>query len=157
MSKKIQLTQGKFAIVDDGDYEFLNQWKWYYDRGYAVRNGSIPKRRKVLMHRIVLERAGFKDFADSDHINRDKCDNRRTNLRPATHGQNQCNRDKQRNNTSGYIGVNRCRRTKKWRASIRVNGKLKQLGYFTDKEEARRVRDEAAKKHYGEFAILNKE
>ena len=155
MSKKISLTQGKFAIVDDEDYEFLMQWKWYYNNGYAVRMSPGPRRGLIYMHRMILERMGFKDFENSDHVNQHRCDNSRSNLRPATRGQNRRNKSKQSTNTSGYTGVCWYKQQKKWRARVSVNGKSKHLGYFDDIEEAVQVRDEAAKKYPGEFANLN--
>lgn len=149
LSKKISLTQGKFTIVDDCDYDYLMQWKWYYRNGYAVRKES---KRTIHMHRVILERMDFKDFI-SDHINRDKLDNCRCNLRPATNSQNRCNRNKPKNNTSGYIGV--CWYREKWHVSIQTNGKRIYLGCYVDKEEAALAYDKAARKYHGEFAVLN--
>ena len=154
---KIPLTQGKFAIVGPRDYKYLMQWKWYYLNGYAIRNGPQPKRRPIRMHRVILERMGFKDFEDSDHVNKDKLDNRRCNLRPATRSQNNCNRSRRSHNTSGYLGVNWHKLTKKWRAYIAIGKKHKHLGLYKTKEKAARAYNDAAKKHYGEFATLNKE
>jgi hypothetical protein len=108
------------------------------------------------MHRVILERMGFKYFEDSDHINRDGVNNCRCNLRPATRYQNNCNRGKQSNNTSGYVGVFWDKRNEKWGARIRVNGKLKYPGYFDDKKEAALAYNKAAKKYHGEFSVLNK-
>lgn len=154
---RIPLTQGKFATVGPKDYTYLMQWKWCYakdyDAGYAVRTDRINGQRTLRMHRVVLERMGFKDFAESDHINRNGLDNRRGNLRPATRSQNVYNRGKQKSNTSGYIGVSWSEG--KWRAYIRTGGKLIHLGYFDDPKEAARVRDKAALKYHGEFANLN--
>jgi hypothetical protein len=153
--KKIPLSQGKFALVDDEDYEFLMQWTWHYHSGYAA--SRYPDGSLMRMHRIILERMGFKDFEQCDHINHDGIDNSHANLRPATRSQNMCNCSKRSDNTSGYIGVSWHKKTGKWQAQIRVNDKYKYLGLFEDVEEAARVRDEAAKKHYGNFANLNEE
>ena len=156
--KKIPLTQGKFAIVDDEDYDFLNQWKWQYScGGYAIRTDRVQGKRTILMHRVILERMGFTDFEECDHINQHRCDNSRPNLRPATRGQNRRNKSKQSSNISGYIGVGWCRDKLKWRARITVNGKQKHLGLFKNIEDAVQARDKAAKKYHGEFAALNKE
>lgn len=150
---KIPLTQGKFALVDDCDYEHVMQWKWYYHNGYAVRNRPGRGNGLIRMHRVILERMGFIDFEECDHVNRDGVDNRQRNLRTATRRQNGCNRGKQRNNTSGYIGVHWHGR--KWQVRISINGKQKHLGYFDDKKEAARVYNLAARMHRGEFAVLN--
>jgi hypothetical protein len=153
---KIPLTQGKVALVDAEDYEYLMQWKWYYLDGYAVRHCPRPATGLIRMHRTVLERMGFEDFEDSDHRDRNRSDNRRRNLRAVTHHQNNYNRSKQTNNTSGYTGVYWHRQVKKWCARLKVNGKYKHLGLFTDKEDAARVYNTAARMYHGEFSVLNK-
>jgi hypothetical protein len=154
---KIPLTQGKFAIVGPKDYAYLMQWKWcYHNTGYAVRTDYTNGKRTVRMHRVILERMGFKDFEECDHVNRDGIDNCRRNLRPAMCYQNVCNCGKRRTNTSSYIGVSWHKASKKWAAYISISGKQKHLGLFDDKEEATQVRDKAACKHHGKFAVLNK-
>ena len=156
---KIKLTQGKYAIVGPLDYTYLMQWKWYYNKahkgGYAVRIDRTNSQRLIYMHRVILKRMGYEDFAASDHINRDKLDNRRCNLRPATDRQSACNRSKFKTNTSGYIGVYWHKSAQKWRALIQVNGKLKHLGLYDDLKEAVRVRDKATLKYHEKFAVLN--
>jgi len=157
--KRIQLTQGKFALVDDADFEWLNQWKWYAHKErntfYAMRNVRVGLRWKhVYMHREILG-LGFDDKRQGDHINMDGLDNRRVNLRIATHVENGRNRGKQANNTSGYKGVRWHKHAKKWQARIEVNGKCKHLGYFIAPEDAARRYDKAARKYHGEFANVN--
>ena len=159
--KKIPLSQGKFALVDDCDYDYLMQWKWHYHKhhsngGYAIRTDRTNgKQRAVHMHRVILERKGFKNFAQTDHRNQNKLDNRRGNLRPATASQNKCNNSKNKNNTSGYKSVSWDKRREKWRAQIMINRKNKFLGYYDDPREAARAYNEAALKYHGEFAVLN--
>jgi len=150
---KIPLTQGKFAIVGPKDYAYLMQWKWCCHHGYATRTDYTSGKRTIGMHRVILERMGFKDFAHSDHINGDPLDNCRCNLRPATFSQNGCNRGKQKNNTSGHTGVSWKRG--KWWAYLRVKKKYLHLGYFDDLKEAACAYDEAALKYHGEFATVN--
>ena len=130
------------------------RWKWQYADGYATRTDNAG-RRTIRMHRVILERMGHKNFACSDHIDRDMLNNLRSNLRLATARQNGCNCDKRQDNTSGYIGVSWYKRDKKWQVKIRVNGKLKHLRYFDDVKDAARVYDKAALKYHGEFAVLN--
>ena len=152
----IQLTQGKVAIVDDCDYEWLNQWKWHYNNCYAAHaDYSVVPKRMVYMHRAILEAMGFKDFEKSDHINRNRLDNRRCNLRPATARQSSCNRGRPKTNKSGYTGVRWCSDTKKWRACVYMYKRTISLGHFEDIKEAAQAYNEAARKYYGEFAVLN--
>ena len=148
----IALTQGRQAAVSPEDYDYLSQWKWCYANGYAKRGVyNAGSKVTVLMHRVVLERMGFKDFKDTDHINRDRADNRRSNLRPATRTENGRNRGPQRNNKSGFKGVHWDKRLGKWQARIRVNGKNIHLGYFDNLQDAISARLSAEAKYFGEF------
>ena len=138
--KKIPLGQsGKFALVDDEDYVFLMQWDWFLSKaGYAVRSKILGKegekyiRKTFWMHREVNV---TDEKYQTDHINCDKLDNRRKNLRSATAKENQGNKRPQRG-TSAYKGVGWVERRKKWRSYIKINGKQKSLGYFSYQEEA---------------------
>lgn len=149
--KKIPLTQGKFALVDDMDFLELVQYKWCFNKGYAVR--GRPKRDgggMILMHRAILNTP---EGMDSDHRDANKLNNQRYNLRICTNGQNQQNQDKYKNNKSGYKGVNWDR--SRWRARIGVGGKKIELGRFFCLIKAVECYNEAAKTYHGEFARLN--
>lgn len=152
-TKLIPLTQGKFAIVDAADYEWLSQWKWYYDNGYAVRKEG-PRRNhcKIYMHRQL---AGTPRGKITDHTNGDGLDNRRANLRICTQAENLRNRGLQRNNTSGYKGAYWHAQAGRWYSKIKAGGKNISLGMFDTAEEAARAYDAAALELYGEFASLN--
>ena len=155
MTKIIPLTQGKEAIVDDEDFEYLNQWKWFYTSdGYPARSVYFKHKKKKLSMHCAIKQAP--DGYEIDHKNRNRLDNRRENLRICTHSQNMANRRRSKNNTSGYKGVSWDTVHKGWHSQIggrKINGKT--LGLFDIPEDAARAYDEAAKKLYGEFAILN--
>lgn len=144
--KKIKLTQGKYALVDDEDYEYLNQWKWYFhSTGYAVRNCYKNGHRHIKLHRFLLS-AGKKEI---DHINGNRLDNRKKNLRRVFRKQNVWNSKKWKNKTSSK-GVDFTRN--KWRARIGKNWKSIHLGYFKTEKEARKAYIKAAKEFHGEYA-----
>ena len=151
--KKIKLTQNKYAIVDANMYEHLNQYKWYYNNGYACR--AIPKGKykqgKEFMHRMVLQAS---DGELCDHINQDKLDNRKHNLRKCNSSQNMLNRYIKRG-SSGYKGVYWEKDINKYRVRICVNNTKITVGYFKDVIIAAKAYNKAAVKHHGEFAILN--
>lgn len=152
--KEIQLTQGKVAIVDDEDFEWLNQWKWCVNGdGYAHRHAQMVngKQTKVKMHREILGLIKG-DSKDCDHINGNRIDNRRENLMVCKRSENSHNQKISIDNTSGFKGVYWDKPYKKWRARILINNKRKHLGYFTTPEEAHSACCEAAIKYYGEFA-----
>jgi hypothetical protein len=157
--KKIPLTQGKFALVDDEDYEDLIQFKWYAlccrNTFYAARKIWVDKKQIMeLMHRRILD-LKFGDGKYTDHVNHNELDNRQKNLRICTNRENLCNRPKQHNNTSGYKGVSWHKRNKKWQAYTYVDSRKKHLGLFKSKIKAAQVYNEAAIKYHGKFACLN--
>lgn len=155
--KQIPLTQGKFALVDDDMYDYLNQWSWFANRlgntFYATRNeGKRPFRRKVFMHRVIMDTP---KGMDTDHIDGNGLRNLRENLRNCTHAENARNRKKPKGSFSGFKGVSWHKDAQKYHARIIVDGKAKHLGVFGDPEEAARAYDKAAKEYFGEFANLN--
>jgi len=151
--KKIQLTQGKYALVDNSDFEWLNQWKWHYlNIGYAARRDYSNGGKYVYMHRLIT---GVPGTQQSDHINHNKLDNRRENLRLATKSQNMANTLPRKTNTSGFKGVSWDKSRNKWAVEITVNYKNIHLGRYTDIKQAAQAYNEAAQKHFGSFARLN--
>lgn len=154
--KRISLSQGKFALVDDEDFEFLSQWKWSFHKGYAVRTVSRIKNGKLVskhayMHREVNETP---DGFITDHINGNKLDNRRANLRSCTSSQNAGNR-KVGFGVSKYKGVSWDNKNKKWKSTVKFLGKSIHLGFFLYEGEAAEAYNKAAVKYFGEFANLN--
>lgn len=154
--KQISLTQGKFAIVDDQDYDWLNQWKWYYNNKYAKRKtlGGKTKRKTIYMHRLIMN--ALSGLLDIDHKDGNFLNNRRANLRFCNDSQNQRNKHaKKINALSNYKGVSWHKRNKKWIANLVFNQKLIHIGYFKKEIEAAKAYDKKAKELFGEFARLN--
>jgi hypothetical protein len=138
--KYIKLTQGKKVMVDNLDFKWLNQWKWSYGkRGYATRTiylGKIDEKYKVknvYMHRLINKTPVGKQ---TDHINRNKLDNQRKNLRTVSKSINLHNVGLRSTNTSGYKGVSFDRKRNRWEAYITVYYKKFHLGYFNDIHKA---------------------
>lgn len=157
-SRKIPLTQGKFAIVDAEDYERLNQHKWYAYKTkhtfYARRNErcGVNKQRTVIMHVDIMKpKLGF----EIDHKTHDGLDNRKCNLRAVTKSQNQMNRRIVTSTSSAYKGVHWAKRDKVWIAQIRINKTTVRVGSYKDEIEAAVAYDNAAHEHFGEYALLN--
>ena len=159
--RKIKLTQGQVALVDDEDYQRINQFKWFAQycptTGCYVAARSIRKpngkRTVQYMHRVIINVP--KDLW-TDHENHNSLDNRKRNLRSCTMQQNARNRKPQnRPKTSKYKGVSLCKPSSKWRASINTDKRDKHIGLFNTEIEAAKIYDREAKKYFGEFAYLN--
>lgn len=169
--KRIPLTQGLFAQVGDEDYDYLNQFKWHAKREgkmtYAVRNGPrdkiTRKQTKIRMHRLILLLSGkwnIDEYNNSknqtDHKDGSGINNQRENVRPCTNQQNAFNRGISTANTSGLKGASWAKTMSKWNASIKIDGKRSNLGYFNTKEEAALTYNKVAKELHGDFANLSK-
>ncbi len=152
--KKIKLTQGKYALVDDCDYEMLSQYNWHVKRFqyvlYAARQSRIGGKQTTLrMHRLLVNAPKGMEV---DHIDGDGLNNQRSNLRIVTHSQNQMNKPKQSRNTSGFKGVYWDKTHKKWKAYITSDGVQKNLGSFKSREDAHQARSQASIAYHKEFA-----
>lgn len=158
-AREIQLSRGKVAVIDACDFGDLAGYRWYAyaakGREYAVRNVSTPRgQRQVRMHCQILGVKGI------DHANGDGLDNRRSNLRPATQGQNTANARKRSHHgglptSSRFKGVSWHRPTQKWSASICRDGRSRHLGLYRTEVEAARAYNDAARELFGAFARLN--
>ncbi len=164
--RRIKLTRGYYALVDECDFERLNRHKWQVN----VRNGRPrqagrterrnQKSRYLTMHRVImnppLRQCSGQAKLIVDHINRNPLDNRRANLRLSTPQQNSWNRSCPRNSKgSKYTGVSLDRDGQKWRVRIVIDGESRFLGYYDDEKAAAMAFDKAARKHRGQFAFQN--
>lgn len=136
--------------VDVEDIHLVANNLWFQNSdGYAVCNIS---RKRIRLHRLIMNAPSD---VEVDHVNRDKLDNRRSNLRICTKSENQKNRPKQSNNTSGYKGVSWNKKMNKWAININAEGRRIYIGSRSNKEDAALAYNEAAIKYHGEFAQLN--
>jgi hypothetical protein len=152
--REIELGTGISATIDDEDFEILSKYSWSLsNKGYAYRTDA-GKGRHIFMHRDLIP---CKDYPEEeiDHINRNKLDNRKSNLRICTKSQNLMNKPAQSNNTSGYKGVSKKKDRNKWQSQISVDGRLNYIGSFNTAEEAAEAYDRVAKIVYGNFAVTN--
>ena len=156
----ITLSKEMLAIVDSNIAKHINEYKWYVStdgkkqRYYAV-TGLGSKNTKVRMHRFIWELVNgpIPKKMDIDHVSRDTLDNRLSNLRLATRSQNNINSKVRSDNTSGFKGVFyvKGRKSPYW-AYIWANKKRIGLGMYKTAEEANQAYQQAAKKHYKDFA-----
>lgn len=156
-TKEIPLTRGLVTIVNASDYDWLMQWKWHASsKNYVTRAeyfyiNNEKKQKRIWMHRFIID-APSEMF--TDHINGNKLDNRRENLRLCTKAENSRNVESIRGN-SKYKGVCQHRRTKRWEAHIGFEYKSIYIGSYGTQEEAALAYNGAALKYFGEFARLN--
>jgi hypothetical protein len=137
-----------FYLIDKEDEERVREYNWYCDDHGYIRN----KTYKLMLHRFIMNVTDPTKLID--HINYDKLDNRKSNLRVVTHSQNMQNQKKYCNNTTGYKGVYLIK-NQKWRAIITINKKRKHLGSYHTAEAAAHAYDSAARIYHGEYARYN--
>lgn len=158
----VPLTQGLHCIVDAADYKWLMQWNWSAERDHK-RNEFYAGRRayrddgsdKISMHRLILGLTKG-DTLKGDHWNGNTLDNRRKNLRVATNHQNQYNRKRPKNNTSGLTGIRYELDRRKWKVTVGVNGRPTTVGRCASKEAALQLRTATILRLRGEFARVEK-
>lgn len=155
----VELTRGQWCEVDIDDwFGGLDRIKWRAvwnraTRSYYAYGRLEGEGKNALMHRMILGAAN--PTIKVDHKNHDTLCNRRFNLRLCNSSQNICNSRKRGNNKSGFIGVSWDKRRRLWRATAKKHGRQVRLGHFENPIEAAKIRDEAAKVLYGQFAYLN--
>ena len=144
-----EFKNGDAFLFDKIDLPLIKRHTWYLGkRGYPATH---YRGRTVVFHRLLFPEAD----GEVDHINGDKMDNRRSNLRICTHQQNAFNQKRRCTNTSGFIGVSPVRDAPFYEAYIHLHGKKHHLGTFSDPKQAARTRDAVARLVFGEYARLN--
>lgn len=158
MSKQIPLSgkrgKGKFAIVDDEDFEIASAYTWSYSKGYAVTSvGGRKDKKRIYLHRLISGDPPEGLFVD--HIDGDPLNNQRNNLRFVTIAQNAYNMAPNRNTSSSFKGVSWDSSRNFWHARIQFDKATTNLGFFMSELDAARAYNVAAIKHFGEYARLN--
>ena len=161
--RHIALTHGKIAVVDAADYDWLMQWFWCACFNKKSKSWRAERRQKhegkqysVFMHRAIMQtqHGSQIDGLQIDHRDGDPLNNRRSNLRLATHQQNQRNQGLRISSKSGFKGVTWHKRDRKWRACMTLDNRHVHLGYFDDPVKASEAYAAAATKAHGEFLRL---
>lgn len=152
--KKIILTKGYEATIDDEDFEKVSKLKWHVKITTACgKTTPYAHTSGISLHRFLMD---CPKKMRVDHINHDTMDNRRANLRICTPSQNSSNRVKNiARGTSMYKGVFYSERLKKWQATITAKRKRYNLGWFKTELEAALAYNAGAVKYHGDFAYLN--
>ena len=159
--KLIPLTKGRFAIVDDVDFDRVNEFKWHTrekQKGspivYAVREINFGGGKRIFqrMHHFIL---GVESSQKIDHRDGDGLNNMRGNIRPCTNQQNSANQSLRDCNTSGFKGVSWCEPMKGWRARIKTNRKEICFGPYQQPHQAAVLYDFFAISMFGDFAKTN--
>ncbi len=150
----IPLTRGTFVIVDTNLLRILNIHKWHlsWTKGYERYAMRTEKRKAIYMHREIMNAP---DGMEVDHINGNGLDNRRENLRLCTRAQNRMNSVKRIGKSSTFKGVYWHKNCRKWRASLKLDGKEIHIGYFNTELEAAEAYDVEALYYFGNFAKTN--
>ena len=156
--KVINLPNDKYTIVDADEYIELSKYNWHISSGYACRNvytkvpNSKTERKCLAMHRVINKTP---EGLQTDHINCNKLDNRKKNLRSCTNKQNSMNKKSYKSKYSGFKGVSYDKNTNVWVSYISVDGKSIHLGRFKTEVGAAQAYNNIALELHGEFARLN--
>ena len=158
--KKIPLTQGRFALVDDDDYESLMKYSWHaakrrggeFCARSSIKDNKTGKFRNVYMHRFIMKSDRNEQI---DHKNWNELDNRKANLRKATAAQNIIHRRKAKGKLYKYLGVWLHKQSGLWHVYIGHCGKDLFIGCFKSAKDAAIAYNIAAQLFHGEFAVLN--
>lgn len=159
--KSLIIKSKKYGIhavsYDEKDHDLISKYSWHLQKGrttyYAITNTIVNKKKTVIsMHRLIK---GLPINKKVDHKDHNGLNNISSNIRACSSSQNSMNSRISKRNISGYKGVTFYKPTKKYQAFIMLNKKQIHLGYFPCALDAAITYNEAAKKHFGEFAYLN--
>lgn len=150
---EMPISRGLVTLVDAADLPLVDRRWSAKPHGRTVYAFARIDGHTVYLHRLLLGVTDRK--VEVDHINHDGLDNRRSNLRVVTHGQNSTNRRAVSGASSRYKGVSWRPGIRKWHAQIALNGQKYHLGFFPDEAEAALAHDAAARELHGEFAFCN--
>lgn len=142
---------GNSCLIDKDDYDKVSRGYWGKHKNSNYFAGTINSKKHWLHRYIMNSQQG--EYVD--HIDGDFDNYRKINLRICNNAENNRNRGLQKNNTSGYAGVSWAKREQKWRARIKIDGKEKHLGYFSNKDDAILAKKYAEEKYFGEFSYYN--
>lgn len=146
--KYVLLTQGKKAIVDDEDYDRVSKLKWQYHTGGYAKSGV----KTIRLHRFILNAP---PNLEVDHINGNKLDCRKSNIRLCSRKQNVRSVPKRKDTTNKYKGTHFLKHRNKWISRIQIDGKRINSGYFNTEKEAAERYNSLAKRFFGDYAKLN--
>ena len=149
MILKLSGNTNKETLFSPIDFPKVTQHKWFFNK----KLGYVANNRGLYLHRFIFD--NLPKGLQIDHINGNKLDNRRSNLRFCTQSQNNMNQKLSKVNISGFKGIYWRKDKNKWQAQIQINYKVFYLGLFKNKFEAAETYNEAAKQYFGEFARLN--
>lgn len=151
--KYIVLASGHKTKVDEEDYKELSRYSWHLSNGYPSRHKNDGTGKKIYLHRIVSKTP---EGLHTDHINGNKLDNRKSNLRIVTASQNHMNRrkDSRKGLSTSLKGASYHKLSKKWRARIKVGDRQISLGYYDTDREAHLAYRKAAEELYGVHAFV---
>jgi hypothetical protein len=146
--------------IDKEDYDKVKNYIWCISKAWNKETNKKPRfyvscsnvndtKKQILMHRWLMDAPKGKVV---DHINHNEQDNRKSNLRVCYQYENSSNCKKYISNTSGYKGVTWIEKHQKWMAYLMIRQKFKNLGYFTDIEDAHKARLKGEEKYFGEFS-----
>jgi hypothetical protein len=138
------------VLVDDNDFELISKYHWHASKDKSVK--ATINGKKILLHRFLMD---CPRHLEVDHIDGNRLNNMRSNLRLATSSQNKMNRGARKDCKSGYKGVSFHKPLNKWTARIMINDKYKHLGVYEDIMDAVKAYNHNALKYHGEFAKLN--